>query len=238
MKDAAEQSLTERNQRAWHRQLVRNVLTAAASSQPSAAKLNYEGTNFHSSAYTLMPLNLILAQAPRIAPDVLRTFKACITTNRPATWTAARFRWKCDRSVQPRRPLATLKPLLDVGLSSDGALPKCWVTSILMCSPEPAQILCLRAIAPSQTERHLCWMPWQLMVADGNGKCSAMSPLALVISIFGAPNPLSSVPRICLANVQIARNRSLMGVDSNRSPPNKSLTERNQQASDRQLSVT
>jgi hypothetical protein len=153
----------------------------------------------------LVPLSLILAQAPKNRTEVLRTFKACIRPNRLTTLDCSEDFVGNVIDLYDRGDHSLLKPLLDVGLSSDGALSEMLgdlYSHVL--SKNPRRFLAFVQSRPIKQKRHLCWMAG---ATDGSRMGTQMlhdvRHSLRVISSRGADS-LSSVARICLANVNRA----------------------------------
>jgi hypothetical protein len=155
-----------------------------------------------SVATLIFALSLVSAQTPKNRNEALRTFKACIRPTRPATLDCSEEFVADVIAFYDRGDHSLLKPLLDAGLSSDGALSEelgDFYSNVL--STNPRRFLTSIRSRPVKQKRQLCWMAG---ATDGGGMGTTMlrdvrHSLAVISSQRN--DQLSSVARICLANV-------------------------------------
>jgi len=158
-----------------------------------------------SVATLIFGLSLVSAQTPKNRNEALRTFKACIRPTRPATLDCSEEFVANVIAFYNRGDYSLLRPLLDAGLSSDGALSEelgDFYSKVLLKNPR--RFLKSVRLRPVKQKHQLCWMAGAV---DGSG----MEPQMLrsvrhslrVIS-SRRTDSLSSVARICLANVNRA----------------------------------
>ena len=146
-----------------------------------------------------------VAQTPKNRAEAVRTFKACLRPNRPTTLDCSEDFVGGVIDLYNRGDHSLLKPLLDAGLSSDGALSEMlgdFYSNVL--SKNPRRFLASVQSRPVKQKHHLCWMAG---ATDGSGMetqmlCDVRHSLRVISSRHA--DPLSSVARTCLANVNRA----------------------------------
>jgi len=143
------------------------------------------------------------AQDPANRVVALRTLKGCAT--RPITLGCSEDTAGYLIALYDRGDRALLKPLLAAGPSSDGALSEIlgdFYSNVL--SKDPRVFLASVRSQPRKQHGHLCWMAG---VTDGSGMGTEMLRdvrHSLRVISSRRNDPLSSVARICLANVNRA----------------------------------
>ena len=158
----------------------------------------------------LLNLNIgLLGQTPQARKETLRTFQACIQPTRPATLDCSEEFVANVIDLYNRGDNSVLKPLLDAGLSSDGALSQelgGFYSNVL--SRSPRRFLAAIKPRPFKQERRLCWMAG---ATDGGGMETQMLSnvrRSLRVISYQREDPLSSVARTCLANINRANASS------------------------------
>jgi len=160
----------------------------------------------HSLAFLLVLFSVnsnLWAQTPADRAAALRTLKGC--ANRPITLGCSEDTAGYLIGLYDRGDRSLLRPLLDAGQSSDGALAEilgdCY-SNVL--SKHPRVFLASLRSRPAKQQHHLCWMAG---VTDGGGMGTQtlrdVRPSLRVIS-SRRYDPLASVARICLANINRA----------------------------------
>jgi hypothetical protein len=125
-----------------------------------------------SIATLIFALSLVSAQTPKNRNEALRTFKACIRSTRPATLDCSEEFAANVIAFYNRGDHSLLKPLLDAGLSSDGALSEelgDFYSNVL--STNPRRFLTSIRSRPVKQKRQLCWMAG---ATDGSGMGTTM----------------------------------------------------------------
>jgi hypothetical protein len=172
--------------------------------------MSYKFPFFCLCCLALLNLNIgLLAQTPKNRVEALRTFKACKQPTRPATLDCSEEFVANVIDLYNRGDYSLLKPLLDAGLSSDGALSEelgDFYSNVL--SRNPRRFLAAVRSHPVKQEAHLCWMAG---VTDGGGMETQMLRnvrRSLRVISSRRDDILSSVARTCLANVNRANASS------------------------------
>ena len=158
----------------------------------------------------LLNLNIgLLAQTPKKRAEALRKFQACLQPTRHVSLDCSEEFVANVIDLYNRGDYSLLKPLLDAGLSSDGALSQelgGFYSNVL--SRNPRRFLAAVRSRPVKQERHLCWMAG---ATDGSGMETQMLRnvrRSLRVISSRREDPLSSVARTCLANVNRANASS------------------------------
>jgi hypothetical protein len=145
----------------------------------------------------------LAAQTPASRADALRTLKGCAT--RPITLGCSEDTAGYLIGLYDHGDRALLRPLLNAGLHSDGALSEMlgdFYSNVL--SKSTRSFLLLLRSRPVKQQAHLCWMAG---VTDGSGMGPEMLPdvrHSLRVISSRRNDGLSSVARVCLANVNRA----------------------------------
>jgi len=154
-------------------------------------------------AFSLLLSVDLVAQAPANRAAALRTLKGCST--RPITLGCSEDTAGYLIGLYERGDHSLLQPLLNAGPTSDGALAEIlgdFYSNVLSQNPRAF----LSAVRPRRVkdQRHLCWMAG---VTDGGGMGTEMLRdvrHSLRVISSRRSDRLSSVARICLANVNRA----------------------------------
>src|SRR5262249_10189355 len=156
------------------------------------------------AALWLVLVNLNLhAQAPANRADALRTLKGCAT--RPVTLGCSEDTAEYLIRLYNRGDRSLLRPLLDAGLNSDGALAEIlgdFYSDTL--SKHPRTFLSSLRSRPIDQQRQLCWMAGN---TDGSGMGTEMLRdvrHSLRVTSSRSNDSLSPVARVCLVNVNRA----------------------------------
>jgi hypothetical protein len=155
---------------------------------------------------TLLTTN-ICAQTPTNRADGLRILKGCATW--PLTLGCSEDTAGYLIGLYDRGDRSLLRPLLDAGLHSDGALAEIlgdFYSNVLEKNPR-AFLSSLRS-RPTVQQRHLCWSAG---VTDGGGMGTQMLlnvRHSLRVISSRRKDRLSPVARVCLANVNRANASS------------------------------
>jgi hypothetical protein len=158
-----------------------------------------------SVVFLMFALSPVLAQAPKNRNEALRTFRACIRPNRPASLDCSEEFVANVIDLYDRGDYSLLKPLLDAGLSSDGALAEelgDFYSNVL--SRNPRRFLASVKSRPAKQKHQLCWMAG---ATDGSGMGTTMLRnvrRSLRVISSRRNDLLSSVARVCLADVNRA----------------------------------
>jgi hypothetical protein len=147
----------------------------------------------------------LMAQTPKHRAELVRKFKACIQPTRPATLDCSEDFVTNLFDLYDHGDRSVLKPLLDAGLSSDGALSEelGWFYSNVL-SKNPRTFLAGIRSRPLKQKRQLCLMAGAV---DGSGMESAiLNHVRHSLRVISSrPNdPLSVAARICLTQVNRA----------------------------------
>jgi len=154
-------------------------------------------------AFSLLLSIDLVAQAPANRATALRTLKGCST--RPITLGCSEDTAGYLIGLYDQGDRALLSPLLNAGPSSDGALAEIlgdFYSNVLSKNPR-AFLSAIRSRALKQ-QRHLCWMAG---ATDGGGMGTKMLRdvrHSLRVISSRRSDPLSSVARTCLADVNRA----------------------------------
>jgi hypothetical protein len=149
----------------------------------------------------------LYAQLPAKRAAALRTLKGCAA--RPITLGCSEDTAGYLIKLYDRGDHSLLRPLLDAGGSSDGALAEIlgdFYSTVLSKTPR-LFLASVRLRLPKQ-QQHLCWMAG---VTDGSGMGTQMLRdvrHSLRVISSQRSDPLSSVARICLASVTRANASS------------------------------
>jgi hypothetical protein len=151
-------------------------------------------------AVSLLNLAARAQNPPRDRAAALRTLKGCAT--RPITLGCNEDTAAYLIGLHDRGDHNLLKPLLDAGVSSDGALAEIlgdFYSNVLSRNPRP--FLASVRLRPSKEQHHLCWMAGG---TDGSGMPKDMlrdvqRSLRRISS--HRQDRLSSVANICLTEV-------------------------------------
>jgi hypothetical protein len=149
----------------------------------------------------------LCAQTPANRAAALRTLKGC--SARPMTLGCSEDTARYLIGLYDRGDHSLLRPLLDAGRSSDGALAEIvgdFYSNVL--SKNPRGFLASVRSRPPKQQHRLCWMPG---VTDGRGMGTQMLRdvrHSLRVISSRRNDPLSSVARICLASVNRANASS------------------------------
>ena len=151
--------------------------------------------------FVLFNLNL-RAQTPANRADALRTLNGC--ANRPITLGCSEDTAGYLIGLYHRGDRALLRPLLQAGVHSDGALSEIlgeFYSDVL--SKKPRTFLSAVRSRPLRQQGHLCWMAG---VTDGGGMGPEIRDVRHSLRAISSQrdDALSSVARICLANVNRA----------------------------------
>lgn len=155
----------------------------------------------------LLNLDIGAQSTPKNRADALRMLQGCAT--RPITLDCNEDTAGYLIGLYDRGDRALLRPLLDAGPTSDGALSEIlgdFFSGVL--SKTPRAFLAAVRSRPLVKQRHLCWMAG---VADGGGM--SMEVLrdvrhSLQVISTRRNDRLSSVARTCLENVNRANASS------------------------------
>ena len=145
----------------------------------------------------------LAAQTPANRADALRTLKGCAT--RPITWGCNEDTAGYLIGLYDRGDRSLLRPLLDAGLHSDGALAEMlgdFYSDVLEKNPR-AFLSSLRS-RPIAQQRRLCW---SASVTDGSGMgTQTLRNVRYSLRVISSRrnDRLSPVARVCLANVNRA----------------------------------
>lgn len=158
-----------------------------------------------SIAVLIFGLSFVSAQIPKNRDAALRTFKACIRPTRPATLDCSQEFVANVIAFYNRGDYSLLRPLLDAGPSSDGALSEelgDFYSKVLLKNPR--RFLASVRLRPVKQQQQLCWMAGAV---DGSGMepqmlFSVRHSLRVISS--RRTDSLSSSARICLTNVNRA----------------------------------
>jgi len=143
------------------------------------------------------------AQTPANRAPALRTLKGCAA--RPITLACSEDTAGYLIGLYDRGDHSLLRPLLEAGRSSDGALAEIlgdFYSNVL--SKQPRVFLASVRSRPPKQQSHLCWMAG---VTDGSGMGTQMLRdvrHSLRVISSRRDGALSSVARVCLANVNRA----------------------------------
>jgi hypothetical protein len=147
----------------------------------------------------------LVAQTAKRRADLVRKFKACIQPNRPASLDCREEFVANVIDLYHRGDHSVLKPLLDAGLSSDGDLSEelgSFYANVI--SQNTRTFLSSLRSRPTKQQAHLCWMAG---ATDGSGMGTEMLRdvrYSLRVITSRHNDTLSSVARVCLANVNRA----------------------------------
>jgi hypothetical protein len=150
----------------------------------------------------LMSVNLA-AQTPANRAAALRTLKGCAT--QPITLGCSEDTAGYLIGLYDRGDDALLRPLLDAGIHSDGALSEMlgdFYSNVL--SKNTRSFLSSLRSRPVKQQAHLCWMAGD---TDGSGMGTEMLRdvrHSLRVISSRRNDALSSVARVCMANVNRA----------------------------------
>jgi hypothetical protein len=155
----------------------------------------------------LLNLGVGAQSVPKNRADALRTLKGCAT--HPITQGCSEDTAGYLIGLYDRGDHGLLKPLLDAGVSSDGALAEMlgdFYSNVI--TKNPRWFLVSVRLRPIKQQRHLCWMAG---ATDGSGMSKALlhdvrNSLRGISSQRG--NRLSSVANICLAEINRANASS------------------------------
>jgi len=143
------------------------------------------------------------AQTPANRADALRTLKGCAT--RPITLGCSEDTAGYLIGLYDQGDSALLRPLLDAGIHSDGALSEMLgdFYSNVLSKNTRAFLSSLRS-RPAKQQGHLCWM-----AGDTDGSGMGTQTLgnvrhSLRVILSRRNDALSPVARVCLANVNRA----------------------------------
>jgi hypothetical protein len=145
----------------------------------------------------------LCAQTPTNRAAALRTLRGYAT--RPITLGCSEDTAGYLIGLYDRGDHSLLRPLLDAGQSSDGALAEIlgdFYSNVL--SKHPRVFLASVRSRPPKQQHHLCWMAG---VTDGGGMGTQMLGdvrRSLRVISSRRTDPLSSVARTCFANVNRA----------------------------------
>ena len=145
----------------------------------------------------------LVAQVPANRAAALRTLKGCAT--RPITLGCSEDTAGYLIGLYNRGDHALLPPLLNAGLHSDGALGEIlgdFYSNVL--SKTPRAFLSASRTRSLKQQRHLCWLAGD---TDGGGMAPEMLRdvrHSLRVISSRRDDALSSVARVCLANVNRA----------------------------------
>jgi hypothetical protein len=145
------------------------------------------------------------AQSAKHRAELVRRFQACIKPNRPDTLDCREEFVANVIELYDRGDRTVLRPLLDAGLSSDGALSEelGWFYSNAL-SKNPRTFLAGLRARPLKQKHHLCWMAGAV---DGSGMEPGMLNHvrhSLRVISSRRNESLASVARICLAELNRA----------------------------------
>ena len=145
----------------------------------------------------------LCAQTPANRAAALRRLNGCAA--RPITLGCSEDTAGYLIGLYDRGDHSLLRPLLDAGRSSDGALAEIlgdFYSNVL--SKNPRAFLASVRSRPTKQQNHLCWMAG---VTDGSGMGTQMLRdvrQSLRVISSRRTDPLSAVARNCLANVNRA----------------------------------
>jgi hypothetical protein len=156
--------------------------------------------------YAVLPAFLLVlllqadlrAQGPANRAEALRTLKGCST--RPVTLNCNEDTAGYLIELYKHGDRSLLRPLLDAGRHSDGALSESlgdFYSSVL--TTRPRSFLSALSLRPRKQQSHLCWMAGE---TDGSGmSASTLRKVRRSLRSFSSDKNLAPVARICLSEV-------------------------------------
>jgi hypothetical protein len=184
----------------WFRRWVRG------GSIPAFGSLLLMKWNLPIIALLSVALNVsVLAQTTKHRAELVRKFQACTQASRPPTLDCSGDFIANVTHLYDQGDRSVLTPLLDAGLSSDGALSQSlgWFYSNVL-TRNPRTFLAGIRSRPVKQKRQLCWMAGAV---DGSGMEPAMlNSVRRSLRVISSRrnDQLSSVARVCWANVNRA----------------------------------
>jgi hypothetical protein len=154
--------------------------------------------------FILLPHLNLHAQVPANRSEALRTLKGCST--RPITLNCTEDTAGYLIGLYGRGDRSLLRPLLDAGVHSDGALAESlgdFYSAVLTAKPR-LFLLSLNSRSLKQ-QRHLCWMAG---ATDGGGmNASTLRKLRRSVWRVSSDKNLTRVARICLSELNSVNSR-------------------------------